>query len=213
MRRHVVKALSTPVAPIHRLARPLLIRPPPIRISQFHTSPAARKRRVTDSKANRRGERQVRKEEDLDNGEEWLDSRNPNDTDSMQGKRSTLVTQVDPFDMDEYKRKLREGIQRFKKDGVAIKQGRSDPELIASLKVQLPEQHGGKVPFLDCATVGPKPGDARSLLITVFDPAVPVLSCSSCWILTISTQNTLYGRLQRVIPHSIHSRPRKTTYN
>jgi len=88
--------------------------------------------------------------------------------------------EVDPFDMDDYKRRLREVIERVKKDGVAIKQGRSDPELIASLKVQLPEQYGGKVPFLECATVGPKPGDARSLLITVFDPAVPVLSCSSC---------------------------------
>ena len=175
MCRHVLKALSTPIAPIPSI-RPLLIRPPPIRISQFHTSLATRKRRLSDSKGKRRDERQARKEqleEDVENAKQWQDSRNP---DSTLGKRSVPLKEIDPFDMDDYKRKLREVIERFKKEGVAIKQGRSDPELIASLKVELPKEYGGKVPFLECATVGPKPGDARSLLITVFDPAVPPFS-------------------------------------
>jgi ribosome recycling factor len=32
---------------------------------------------------------------------------------------------------------------------------------------------GGTVPLKEIANVGPKPGDARALLISVYDPEVP----------------------------------------
>lgn len=180
MRRHVYKALSTPVIPTRTPIRLLLLlRPPPIHLNRFHTSLPLLKRRISDSKAKRRDERQARREqleEDVEEAEEWLESHNPNHTDSIQGRRAMLLEEVDPFDMDDYRGKLKEAIERFKKEGQTIRQGRSDPEMISSLKVELPEEYGGKLPFLECATVGPKPGDARSLLITVFDPAVPFFS-------------------------------------
>jgi hypothetical protein len=175
MRRHLCRAVSIPLVSIHPPIRLLLVRIPLIHIHSFHTSPPAQKKRSSDSKVKRRDEREARKhalEEEVGKAEEWLESHKPNHPDPIQGKRAMLLEEVDPFDMDDYKTKLREAIDRFKKEGHTIKQGRSDPEMISSLKVELPEEYGGKVPFLDCAAVGVKPGDARSLLITIFDPAV-----------------------------------------
>ena len=74
--------------------------------------------------------------------------------------------------MDAFSQKLKDVLDRLRKGGSSIKQGRSDPELIRGLSVELPADLGGKMSFLDVATVGPKPGDARSLLITVFDTEV-----------------------------------------
>jgi hypothetical protein len=177
MRRHLCRVASIPLVPIRPPIRLLFIKSPPIHSNAFHTTPHAQKRRSSDSKVKRRDERAARKhalEEEVEEAEEWLDSHNPQHPDVIQGKRATLLGEVDPFDMDDYKGKLREAIDRFMKEGHTIKQGRSNPEMISSLKVELPEEYGGKVPFLDCAAVGVKPGDARSLLITIFDPAVPL---------------------------------------
>lgn len=174
MRRYLCRPVSIPFLPI-RPVRLRLVRPPPIHANSFHTSSPVQKKRSSDSKVKRRDEREARKhalEEEVEKAEEWLDSHKPNHPDLTQGKRAMLLEEVDPFDMDDYKTKLREAIDRFKKEGHAIKQGRSDPEMISSLMVELPQEYGGKVPFLDCAAVGVKPGDARSLLITIFDPAV-----------------------------------------
>lgn len=62
----------------------------------------------------------------------------------------------------------------FKKGAYAVKSGQSDPALIRALQVELPDDLGGKMNFSDIATVGPKPGEARSLLITVFDAQVRI---------------------------------------
>jgi hypothetical protein len=175
MRRYLCRCISIPLLPIRPPIRLPLIRPLPILVSSFHTSSPAHKKRSSDSKVKRREERETRKhvlEEEVEEAKEWIDSHKPNLPDLTQGKRAMLLEEVDPFDMDDYKAKLREAIDRFKKEGHAIKQGRSDPEMISSLMVELPDEYGGKVPFLDCAAVGVKPGDARSLLITIFDPAV-----------------------------------------
>jgi hypothetical protein len=180
MRRHLCRAVSISLVLIRPPIRLLLVRPPPIHVNTFHTSSPSQKKRSSDSKVKRRDEREARKhalEEEVEEAEEWLDSHEPNHPDSIQGKRAMLLEEVDPFDMDDYKTKLREAVDRFKKEGHTIKQGRSDPEMISSLKVELPEEYGGKVPFLDCAAVGVKPGDARSLLITIFDPAVLAPRC------------------------------------
>ena len=81
--------------------------------------------------------------------------------------------------MDSLSTKLKDVIDRLRKEGGSIKQGRSDPDLIRRLHVRLPDDLGrGKLPFLDVANVGPKPGDARSLSITVFD--IQVRQLSSC---------------------------------
>ena len=78
----------------------------------------------------------------------------------------------DPLDLDILIQLLADSVAHFKKSAYAIKAGQSDPELIRALQVELPEELGGKMNFSDLANVGPKPGEARSLLITVFDAQV-----------------------------------------
>lgn len=140
----------------------------------IHSSVMQFKRR-SDSKARHREERQSRKQEleaKLDSAEQWLESHHTNITETIQDKRSMLLEETDPFEMDELKKKLKEALDRLRKDAAAVKQGRSDPELIKGLQVELPANMGGKMQFIEIANVGPKPGDARNLLITVFDPEV-----------------------------------------
>jgi len=87
-----------------------------------------------------------------------------------------LLEETDPFEMDELKERLKDTMDKFRRECASVKQGRSDPEAIRGLMVELPEQLGGRVHFSEIANVGPKPGDARSLLITMFDIEVfPVL--------------------------------------
>ena len=132
-------------------------------------------KRRSDSKVRHREEKQTKKQEleaQLESAEEWLDTHDPDHPETIRGKRSMLREETDPFEMDSFSRKLKDAIDRLRRDGSSIKQGRSDPELIRGLQVELPADLGGRMPFLDIATVGPKPGDARSLLITVFDTEV-----------------------------------------
>jgi hypothetical protein len=140
----------------------------------LHITPTLLKRR-SDSKVRHREEREAKKQDleaKLESAEEWLDTHSSNKTDTIQGKKSMLLSETDPFEMDLLVQKLKESLDRFKKDASMIKQGRSDPELIRSLHVELPTELGGKMPFLDVASIGPKPGDARSLQITVYDTEV-----------------------------------------
>lgn len=150
------------------------IHPPSSSVKCLHTTPLLFKRR-SDSKARHREEKQAKKQEleaQLESAEEWLDTHDRNHPETIHGKRSMLLEETDPFEMDAFSQKLKDALDRLRKDGSSIKQGRSDPELIRGLYVELPADLGGKMPFLDVATVGPKPGDARSLLITVFDTEV-----------------------------------------
>jgi hypothetical protein len=143
----------------------------------LHSTPSLLKRN-TDSKARHREERQAKKhnlEEKLEEAEEWLGKHAPSTKEPTLGKRSMLLEETDPFEMDELKEKLKSSLDRLKKEGSVIKQGRSDPEMLRRLEVQLPDNLGGKVSFLDIANVGPKPGDARSLQITVFDTEVDII--------------------------------------
>lgn len=126
-------------------------------------------------KQNKREEKQAKKQSvknQLDAAEEWVEKHNPSYTQPKLGKRASLLQEADPFEMDGLSQRLKDAVDRFRKDGVSIRQGRSDPELIRGLQVDLPEELGGKTPFLDIATIGPKPGDARQLLMTVFDAEV-----------------------------------------
>jgi ribosome recycling factor len=82
----------------------------------------------------------------------------------------------DPLDLESLTRQLADSVAHFQKGAYAIKGGHSDPTLIRGLQVELPEDLGGKMSFSDIANVGPKPGEARSLLITVFDAQVHISS-------------------------------------
>lgn len=137
-------------------------------------------KRRSDSKIRHREEREAKKQDleaKLESAEEWLDTHSSRKIDTIQGKKSMLLSETDPFEMDLLTQNLKDSLDRFKKDASTIKQGRSDPELIRSLHVELPADLGGKMPFLDVASIGPKPGDARSLQITVYD--TQVISCCS----------------------------------
>jgi hypothetical protein len=150
------------------------IHPTCLRISGIHTTFPQFKRR-SDSKARHREEKEAKNKEleaQLESAEEWLDSKNSSQPTVIRGKRAMLLEETDPFEMDSLTQKLKDTIDRLRKDGSSIKQGRSDPELIRGLHVELPSDLGGRLPFLEVANVGPKPGDARSLLITVFDVQV-----------------------------------------
>lgn len=167
MRRHTIKAVQTLSASVRT----------PVLQNQarcMHLTLPLLKRR-SDSKARHREEREAKKQDleaKMESAEEWLDTHSAKKTDTIQGKKSMLLSETDPFEMDILSRKLKESLDRFKKDASTIKQGRSDPELIRSLHVELPAELGGKMPFLDVASIGPKPGDARSLQITVYDTEV-----------------------------------------
>jgi hypothetical protein len=198
MRRYAVNALSsskpfnffsaTRIGPVY----PLFIHE-----QTFSTTFPQFKRR-SDSKARYREEKEAKKQNldaQLESAEEWLETNNPSHPAVIRGKRSMLLEERDPFEMDSFSQKLKEAIDRLRKDGSSIKQGRSDPELIRGLHVELPADLGGKMQFLDIATVGPKPGDARSLLITVFDTEVRLSGYGT----NSSIRNILYGLLLRVI--------------
>jgi hypothetical protein len=83
-----------------------------------------------------------------------------------------LILEHDPLDLDILIQQLADSVAHFKKSAYAIKAGQSDPALIRALQVELPDELGGKMNFSDLANVGPKPGEARSLVITVFDAQV-----------------------------------------
>src|SRR5271170_4685148 len=175
MRRHVTNKLWLSKTLVQ--LTPIRLQPAQIQflpVFNFHTSSLQFKRH-SDSKARHREEKYVKKqklEETLEAAEEWVNEHNSNYVEPQRGKRAALLELTDPFEMDALKSKLKEALDRLRKEGGAIKQGKSDPEIIRGLYVELPEQLGGKLPFLDVATCGPKPGDARSLLITVFDTEV-----------------------------------------
>src|SRR5579862_895144 len=152
--------------------RGVVIRPQFTTVRLFSVSITQWKRRSSDSKVRHREERQSRKQEleaKLDSAEQWLESHHQDYTDTIQDKRSMLLEETDPFEMDNLKSRLNDTLHKLKRECANVKQGRSDPELIRGLHVELPEQLGGRVQFTEIATVGPKPGDARSLLITIFD--------------------------------------------
>ena len=174
MRRYAVNTLSLSKSLILSPTVRIHVIPQFNRAKYIHTTPSLLKRR-SDSKVRHREEKQAKKQEleaQLESAEEWLDTHHSDHPETIRGKRSMFLEETDPFEMDAFSQKLKDALDRLRKDGSSIKQGRSDPELIRRLYVELPADLGGKMPFLDVATVGPKPGDARSLLITVFDTEV-----------------------------------------
>jgi hypothetical protein len=78
----------------------------------------------------------------------------------------------DPLELTEFKNKLSQTLEKMRKDAATIKQQRSDPEFLNSLQVELPATLGGTTVLREVANAGQKPGDARALLISVFDPEV-----------------------------------------
>jgi len=196
MRRYVVKTLL--------LSKPLISSPTTripfthLRICRIHTTSPQFKRR-SESKSRHREEKEPKKQEletQLESTEEWLGSNNPSQPTVVRRKQSMLLEETDPFEMDSLTQKLKDTIDRLRKDGSSIKQGRSDPELIRGLHVELPSDLGGRLPFLEVANIGPKPGDARSLLITVFD--VQVSNHGICELIG-SIQNILFEPLLKLI--------------
>jgi hypothetical protein len=176
MRRHVVRVLSLQ----NTLIRTPAI-PPPIHslsvnpLRSLHTSSPNFKQRDSDSKSRHREEKKAAKqklEETLSSAEQWLDTHNPDRPDVIQNKKAMLLEQTDPFEWDGYVQNLKETVTQLRKEGSLIRQGKSDPEMLRGLQVELPDNLGGKQRFLDVATVGPKPGDARSLLVSVYDVEV-----------------------------------------
>src|SRR5277367_7114501 len=179
MRRRVVRLLSLQNTLIQRPAIP-----PPIhnlsltRINCLHTT-SPNFKRDSASKSRHREEKLAAKqklEETLSSAEQWLDAHDPDRPDVILNKKAMLLEQTDPFEWDAYVQNLKDIVMLLRKEGSLIRQGKSDPEMLRGLQVELPDDLGGKQRFLDVATVGPKPGDARSLLISVFD--VEVRSCS-----------------------------------
>jgi len=85
----------------------------------------------------------------------------------------SFVPEEDPLDLTGFKNKLSQTLEKMRKDAAMIKQQRSDPEFLNSLQVELPDTLGGKTVLREIANAGQKPGDARALLISVFDPEVP----------------------------------------
>jgi hypothetical protein len=166
MRRYVQKTISRSI-PTTRLS---------IAVSPrfLHSSPFLLKRH-SDSKVRHQEERQAKKkdlEEKLESAEKWMETHAPSITEPIMGRRAMLLEETDPFETDELKQKVKNTLDYLRKEGSVIKQGRTNPELIRRLQVELPANLGGKMAFSDVANIGPKPGNARSLQITVFDIAV-----------------------------------------
>jgi hypothetical protein len=206
MRRYATKTLSLTQSLIrissvsHQRIIPAILHP-----HCLHTSPPSLKRH-TEGKTRRREGKEAKKQDleaELESTEEWVDTHNPSYADTTRGKRSMLIEETDPFEMDVLTEKLKEALDRLRKEASIIKQGRSDPEAIRGLYVDLPKELGGRLPFLDIATVGPKPGDARSLQITVFDVQVPPYEIR----IYDSIQNIFFERLHRltrILTHNLH---------
>jgi hypothetical protein len=116
--------------------------------------------------------------EDLEYADEWFgDEPDPITLQTFQTKKFALQNkrvsnELDVFEMQYYRNEIALVIEQLEKGAHSIKIGRSNPELMRALVVELPKDLGGKVIFDTIASVAPKPGDARSLLITVFDPKV-----------------------------------------
>src|SRR6202022_4241283 len=134
MRRYILRSV-TRSTPAHR--------------SQFTISPrflhssTPLLKRNNDSKVNsklrNRQEREIENrflEDSLEDAEEWPETNTHSASDLLE---------TDPFEMDDFKRKLNDSLDRLRKDGSTIKQGRSDPELLRRLEVELPENLGGKL--------------------------------------------------------------------
>ena len=139
-------------------------------------------KRDSGSKSRHREEKKAAKqklEETLSEAEEWLATHDPNHPDVIQNRKAMLLEQTDPFEWDAYMQNLKDTVDKLRKEGSLLRQGKSDPEMLRGLQIELPDNLGGKQRFLDVATVGPKPGDTRSLLISVFD--VEVCYSLSLW--------------------------------
>src|SRR5271170_1937661 len=201
MRRHVVRLLSLQNTVIRSPAiTPQIYTLKLNRIRSLHTT-SPNFKRDSASKSRHREEKKAAKqklEETLSSAEQRLDTHDPDRPDVIQNKKAMLLEQTDPFEWDAYVQNLKETISQLRKEGSLIRQGKSDPEMLRGLQVELPDNLGGKQRFLDVATVGPKPGDARSLLVSVFDVEV-----RSLWLWSAvngSIRNILCGLLLRVIP-------------
>ena len=199
MRGFAMRLLSWPIS-IRRIAAI----PPPIynlsanRIRRIHLTPPQFKR-DTGSKSRHREEKKTKREkleESLSSAERWLDTHDPSHPDVIKNKKSMLFEQTDPFEWDAYVQSLKNVLEKLRREGSLIKQGKSDPELLRGLQVELPDNLGGKQRFSDVATVGPKPGAARSLLISVFDVDVRFQIETA---VDDSIRNILYELLRRDI--------------
>lgn len=182
-----------------------------LRSHYLHTTPSCLKRR-SDDKVRRREEKEAKKqglEAQSEYAEGWIDTHDSSHAGTIRGKRSMPIEETDPFEMDVLGQKLKETLDRLRKEASTIKLGRSDPEAIRGLHVDLPKELGGRLPFLDVAAVGPKPGDARSLQITVFDVQVlPYVTQTYD-----SIQNIFFERLHKLTLISIRSLRRKMKCN
>src|SRR5271156_5795458 len=211
MRRLVGKQLlATQLSP-RAVITPLRLPPNPhaLRLG-FSTTPFQLKSKSKEKKVRYQDEKQSRKNElnsRVEAAEEWVEKHDSSRPDSIIGNRASLLQEVDPFEMDLLSERLKEALDKFRKEGAAIKQNRSDPELIRGLHVELPDDLGGKVRFTDIATIGLKPGDARSLQITVFDTEVRCALVRTY----ISIQSILYEQLPQIIRISIHNPHPRTT--
>lgn len=184
MQRHVLKLLLRRNTIIRAPASPspsALVFPHCFRL--IHTTTPQFKR-DSASKSRHREEKKAAKqklEETLSEAEEWLATHDPDQPDVIQNRKAMLLEQTDPFEWDAYVQNLKDIVDKLRKEGSLLRQGKSDPEMLKGLHVELPENLGGKQRFLDVATVGPKPGDARSLLISVYDVEVRCLClCGEC---------------------------------
>ena len=165
MRQHIIRAVLT----VNLSLRAPVLRP---QIRCLHATPPLLKKSKFNDDKGKKGKQKAIQEEEIE--EESTEDASGNPPSSLNPQHQSIVTVVaeDPLDLESLKQQLKESVAHFQKGAYAVKSGQSDPGLMRALNVELPDELGGKMNFSDLATVGPKPGEARSLLITVFDAQV-----------------------------------------
>jgi len=137
------------------------------------TTPLLKKTRFYDDRRNQKGKQQEVEEKDQEESSEASSgSLLQADCCTVVLVQEFIYLGQDPLDIQILTQQLNDSVAHFQKSAYAIKGGQSDPAMIRALQVELPDNLGGKMNFSDLANVGPKPGEARSLLITVFDTEV-----------------------------------------
>lgn len=169
MRRHIIRAVVTLNTALRTPAIPRQIR------CLHTTSPVLKKSKFNEDKHKKGKQNEKEVHEDAETSQESSGTDIP--IFPVFHIQQALILDHDPLDLDILIQQLTDSVAHFKKSAYAIKAGQSDPALIRALQVELPEELGGKMNFLDLANVGPKPGEARSLLITVFDAEVRTIHC------------------------------------
>src|SRR5438046_836908 len=110
MRRYALNTIYLSKSPVLSPTVRIQVLPLFNRVKPLHTTPLLLKRR-SDSKVRHREEKQAKKQEleaQLESAEEWLDTHDPDHPETIRGKRSMLLDETDPFEMDSFLQKLKD---------------------------------------------------------------------------------------------------------